>query len=111
MDGLNSIDLRCHPFGVESAVVADPDPALLWTHKPPPPPAKPRRGELLFEFVRAATARRFAASCGSTANLQAGRSGSSNPQKWEFYARGGFLIREVTVKWAAAERAAMVERS
>ena len=90
--------------------MADPDPALLWSHKPPPP-RKLKPGELLFEFVCASDSAPIRCEL-----LFHGESAGSEvrfvePTNCELYARSGFMLRELAVKWAEVERGAMLRDS
>lgn len=86
--------------------MADPDPALLWTARPPTP-RQPKPGEKLFEFIRPsdhAVIRcelRFHGESYGWEGLFIEASGH------EFFARGGFRLRELSVRRAEHERAAM----
>jgi hypothetical protein len=81
------------------------DPNLLWTAKPPPA-SKPRRGELLFEFVR--TSDRAPMTCELRFH------GESYGWEAQFFLRGeltfshgAFVTRARAVQWAERERDAM----
>jgi len=85
------------------------DPSLLWTAKPPPA-AKPRRGELLFEFVRASD--RAPMTCELRFH------GESYGWEAQFFIRGeftfghgAFVTRAQAMRWAEGERDAMAENA
>lgn len=83
----------------------NPDDALLWTAKPPTH-RQPKPGELLFEFVRrdGTPMRCELRFHGETYGWEAQFIEASGH---EFYAHGGFVMRELAVRWAERERHAM----
>jgi len=86
--------------------MADPKDALLWTAKPPAP-RQPKPGELLFEFQRPRD--KTVVRCelrfhGETYGWEVQFFEGTD----EFYAHGGFVLRELAVRWAEHERDAMI---
>jgi hypothetical protein len=75
-------------------------------NRPPLPPRVARPGELLFSFVRARD--RAPMTCELRFN---GESFGWEAQFFErgelFYSRGAFVLRELAVAWATAERDSM----
>lgn len=89
--------------------MSDERDALLWNFKPTTAPRQPKPGELLFDFTRHdGTAMRCELHFnGESAGWEARfveRGGH------EFYAHGGFALKEWAVRWAERERDAMVLR-
>jgi hypothetical protein len=81
------------------------DDSLLWTHKPPVP-HQARKGEVLFEFVRASD--RAPMSCELRFHGES--------YGWEvlffergdnFYGDGAWVTKAAAIAWAEGERAAM----
>lgn len=72
----------------------------------PPPPRQPKPGELLFDFLRA--------SDGAPMSCELRFHGESYGWEAQFFergelliSRGGFVLRELAVRWAETERKAM----
>ncbi len=84
------------------------DDSMLWNHRPPPP-AKPKPGEPLFEFIRT--------SDGTPMTCELRFHGESYSREAQFllrgelfYARGGFALRDLAVQWAEQEHDATMRR-
>ncbi len=86
--------------------MTDPDDALLWTFKPTAPTHTRRPAERLFDFTRRDGApmtcilRFHGESYGWEVQF-------ADARGREFYARGGFVLRELAVRWAERERDVM----
>jgi hypothetical protein len=97
-------DPVCHDLGVTIRTVSDDAP--FYTPGLQLPPRQPKRGELLFEFVRASN--RALISCELRFHGES--------YGWEvvflergelFYSHGAFITKGLAVQWAEVERKAM----
>ena len=65
------------------------------------PPRVPRSGELLFEFVRASDRARMSCELRLHGEITDGKRNSFERDEL-LYSRGGFVMRELAIRWAGA---------